>query len=340
MRELVRNRRLATLIVGSFFCAFFLMVPSLRASEHSKKLRLAYAGWGLETAIAWVGIEAGLFKKYDLDVEEVIIRDPPSGGVQALIGVDIFLGFGNPLNVLQTILTGGDIVFLGSHVSVEQFGFGVSSDISTMQALKGKKIGVSAVGGISDLVARVILRRAGLDPTKDVEMAFIGFSPQRMIALSQNLIQGTPLSSDVASEAKRRGIKVLEVKDVPRITALLMTTRSFIKKDEEAVRRFIKGYLAAIHFYLTRRNESIAIIRKYFGGTDPSALERMYDAFAAQLEPLPAPNREAAQALLDLASVMELKSKNINPADLFEPRFLEELRASGFIDKLYTEKVS
>jgi len=75
MRELVRNRRLATLIVGSFFCAFFLMVPSLRASEHSKKLRLAYAGWGLETAIAWVGIEAGLFKKYDLDVEEVIIRD-------------------------------------------------------------------------------------------------------------------------------------------------------------------------------------------------------------------------------------------------------------------------
>ena len=340
MRELVRNRRLATLIVGSFFCAFFLMVPSLRASEHSKKLRLAYAGWGLETAIAWVGIEAGLFKKYDLDVEEVIIRDPPSGGVQALIGVDIFLGFGNPLNVLQTILTGGDIVFLGSHVSVEQFGFGVSSDISTMQALKGKKIGVSAVGGISDLVARVILRRAGLDPTKDVEMAFIGFSPQRMIALSQNLIQGTPLSSNVASEAKRRGIKVLEVKDVPRITALLMTTRSFIKKDEEAVRRFMKGYLAAIHYYLTRRTESIGIMKKFLSLGDPNAFDTMYEAFAAQLGPFPAPSGEATQAIIDVVTVADQKAKNLKPQALFELRFLEELKQSGFIDNLYSEKKS
>ncbi|MEK6561899.1 MAG: hypothetical protein AABZ59_01845, partial [Candidatus Binatota bacterium] len=141
-------------------------------------------------------------------------------------------------------------------------------------------------------------------------------------------------------QARELGIKILDVKDVPLITAMLMTTRSFIKKDEEAVRRFIKGYLAAIHFYLTRRNESIAIIRKYFGGTDPSALENMYNAFAAQLTPLPLPNREAAQALIDAASVVNPKSSNLKPVDLFEPRFLEELRASGFIDKLYAEKVS
>jgi ABC-type nitrate/sulfonate/bicarbonate transport system substrate-binding protein len=73
-----------------------------------------------------------------------------------------------------------------------------------------------------------------------------------------------------------------------------MTTRSFIKRDEETARRFVKAYVEAIHYYLTRRAESVAIIKKYFSGSNPAALEMMYEAFAAQLKPLPAPDDEAA----------------------------------------------
>lgn len=335
MAKRILTRIIPGLLTLALFCA-----ASANAADDLKKVRLAYAGWEVGTAIAYVGIDAGIFKQYDLEVEEVFIRDPISAGIQSLIGVDFLLGFGNPLAILQPINAGADIVSLFSHVSMERYRMAVSPGVSTIQDLKGKKIGVSAIGGRSDLIARVILRRAGLDPAKDVEIVAAGLGPNRVAALSNNRIQGAPLLPETAERARELGIKILDVKEVPLITAMLMTTRSFIKRDEEAVRRFLKGYLAAIHFYLTRRNESIAIIRKYFGGSDPTVLERMYDAFAAQLEPLPAPNREAAQALFDLASVMDLKSKNINPADLFEPRFLEELRASGFIDKLYAEKVS
>ncbi len=328
-----------TVNIGWLLGLFLLGVSYADGTDNLKKVRLAYAGWEVGTAIAYVGIDAGIFKQYDLEVEEVFIRDPLSAGIQSLIGADFLIGFGNPLAILQPMLSGADIVSLGTHVSAVPSRMGVSADISEIKDLKGKKIGVSGIGEISDLLARVILRRAGLDPVKDVEIVSAGFAPNRVVALSKNFIQGAPLTPEIADQAKQLGLKVLEVKDVPLITAMLMTTRSFIKKDEEAVRRFIKGYLAAIHFYLTHRNESIAIIRKYFGGTDPSALENMYDAFAAQLTPLPLPNREAAQALIDAASVVNPKSSNIKPVDLFEPRFLEEIRASGFIDKLYAEKV-
>ena len=310
------------------------------ADDTPKKVRLAYSGWEVGTAIAYIGIDGGIFKKYGLQVEEVFIRDALSAGVYSLIGVDFLIGFGNPIALLQPMTAGADIVSLGTHVSQVPYHMGVSSDISEIKDLKGKKVGVSGIGGRSDLLARVILRRAGLDPVKDVEMVPVGLSPNRVAALSKNLIQGAPLSPEIADQAKKLGLKILDVKEVPLITAMLMTTRSFIKRDEEAVRRFMKGYLAAIHFYLTRRNESIAIIRKYFGGVDPSALENMYEGFAVQLKPLPAPNREAAQALIDATSALDPKSRNIKPPDLFEPRFLEELRASGFIDKLYAEKVS
>jgi ABC-type nitrate/sulfonate/bicarbonate transport system substrate-binding protein len=326
--------------VGWLVALILLWTLTANADDKPRKVRLAYSGWEVGTALAYIGIDGGLFKKYGLDVEEVFIRDALSAGVHSLIGVDFLIGFGNPISLLQPVMTGADIVSLGTHVSLVPSSMAVSSDISDVKQLKGKKIGVSAIGERSDLLARVILRRAGLDPAKDVEVVQVGLSPNRVAALSKNLIQGAPLNPEIADRAKQLGLKVLEVKEVPLITAMLLTTRSFIKKDEEAVRRFMKGYLAAIHFYLTHRKESIAIIRKYFSGRDPETLENMYEAFAAQLKPLPAPDREAAQAIIDAASVVNPKSRNLKPPDLFEPRFLEELRDSGFLKDLYTEKVS
>lgn len=338
---MVALRKSVAIITAVMVCGFFFGSFSAEAATDVKRVRLAYAGWGLGTAVAYVGIDAGIFRKHDLDVEEVFIQDALSGGIQSLIGVDVVLGFGNPVTILQPIVKrGADIVFLGSHVSVEKYSLGVSSDIKAIEDLKGKKVGVSGLGGRSDLIARVILRRAGLDTLKDVEMVSVGLSPQRVVALSKNLIQGAPLSPEIASQAEKLGLKVFDVKEVPIIVSLLMTTRTFIKKDEEAVRRFIKGYMTAIHYYVTHRAESIAIIRKYMSASDPQALETMYDAFAAQLTRLPVPNTEAVQALIDAASVAERQTRNVKPQELFDLRFLEELKASGFIDSLYSEKKS
>lgn len=333
------SRRVATIIAG-VSCLLILWNSSVEAETKEKRVRLAYAGWGIGTAVAYVGVDSGLFKKYQVDVEEIFIQDALTGGIQSLTGVDFVLGFGDPLAIFQPIIKGADIVFVGSHVSMEQYGLGVSSNVSAVRDLKGKKIGVSALGGRSDLVARVILRRAGLDPVKDVEIVAAGVSPQRVLALSQGLIQGAPLSPDVASQAKKLGIRILEVKDVPVITALLMTTRSFIKREEEAARRFVKAYVAAIHYYLTHRAESVAIMKKYVNVKDPGALEAMYEAFAAQLRPVPAPNGEAIQALVDAVSVADQRAKTLKPQELFDLHFLEELKAAGFINDLYSEKTS
>jgi NitT/TauT family transport system substrate-binding protein len=305
-----------------------------------KKIRLAYAGWQVGTAVSYVGVDAGIFKKYDLDVEEIPIRDTFSAGVQSLLGVDMLIGFGPPLAVLQPMVSGGDLAVIGSHVSVEHYGMGVSSSISAIKDLKGKKIGVSALGTRSDLIARVILRRAGLDPVKDVEVVAAGISPTRAIAISKDLVQGAPLTPEVAAEAKKLGIKILEVKAVPVVTDLIITTRSFIKREEDTVRRFFKSYAVAIHHLITRREDSLSIIKKYFPSNQAGSVEAMYDAFTAQLRPLPDLNTEAIQALVDVATVVEQRTKTLKPAEMVDQRFLEELKNGKFLKDLYTEKVS
>ena len=318
-----------------------ISIPSQSsAADKSKKLRLAYSGWEIGTAVAYVGVDSGLFKRYDLEIEELPIRDTLSAGVQSLLGVDLLIGFGNPLAILQPVAGGADLSLVGAHVSFDNYGMGVASSISTVKDLRGKKIGVSALGTRSDLVARVILRRAGLDPAKDVEVVAAGLSPARALALSKNLVQGAPLSPDVAAEAQKLGIKILEVRPVPVVTDLIITTRSFVKREEDIVRRFMKGYAAAIHHFVTKRDDSLAILKKYFPGNQAVTVDAMYDNFAAQLRPLPELTSEAIQAIVDVGAVADQRTKSLKPTDIIEPRFLEELKGSKFLKDLYTEKVS
>jgi NitT/TauT family transport system substrate-binding protein len=331
-------------IQGLLFLAALLFATTMAgpasAAEGDKKIRLAYAGWELGTAVAYVGVDAGLFKKYDIQIEEIPIRDNMSAGIQALLGVDLLIGSGSPLAILQPMANGADITVIGSHVRLDQYGMGVASSISSVKDLKGKKVAVSALGSRSDLIARVILRRAGLDPVKDVEIVAAGLAPARALALSKNLVQGAPLSEEIAAEAKKLGIKTLDVKAVPVVTDLLVTTRSFIKKDEETIRRFMKGYAAAINHLVTRREESLAIIKKYFPDNQSGSVQAMYDSFSAQLRPLPELNSESLQALVDVGAVVDKRTGSIKPNDVIEPRFLEELKNSKFLKDLYVEKVS
>jgi len=309
------------------------------AAAAPKKLRLAYAGWQVGTAVAYIGVDAGLFKQHGLEVEELPIRDTLSAGVQSLLGVDLLIGFGNPLAVLQPVANGADIALIGSHVSFDQYGMAVSSSIGSIKDLKGKKVGVSALGARSDLIARVMLRRAGLDPTQDVEMVAAGLAPARTLALTKDLVQGAPLSEMVATQAQKMGIKILDMKSVPVVTDLLITTRSYINREEETVRRFMKGYAAATQHFVTKRNESLTILKKYFPGNQGLSVDAMYDAFSAQLRPLPELNQEALQALVDVGAAVDQRTKSLKPSAITEPRFFDELKNSKFLKDLYTEKV-
>ena len=336
-------RRLDVHRIFSMIVAVGLLVFAAsmsRAAESPKKLRLAYAGWEIGTAVAYIGVDAGLFRQHGLDVEELPIRDTLSAGVQSLLGVDLLIGFSNPLAVVQPMASGSDVTVIGSHVSFDQYGMGVASSIEAVKDLKGQKVGVSALGARSDLIARVILRRAGLDPAKDVEMVAAGLAPQRALALSKNLVQGVPFREDIAAEAKKAGIKIIDVKSVPVLTDLLMTTRSFIKRDEDVIRRFMKGYAAAIHHFLSKRNESLAILKKYFPGTQGVSVDAMYDAYSAQLRPLPELNNESLQAIIDVSATADQRAGKLKPNDLTEPRFFDELKNSKFLKDLYVEKVS
>jgi len=124
------------------------------------------------------------------------------------------------------------------------------------------------------------------------------------------------------------------------MTDLLITTRTFIKAEEETVRRFMKGYATAIQFFVSKRSESLSILKKYFPGNQGISVDAMYDAFSAQLRTLPELNNEAMQAFVDVGATVDERTKKLKPSDIIEPKFFDELKSSKFLKDLYTEKVS
>jgi hypothetical protein len=102
----------------------------------------------------------------------------------------------------------------------------------------------------------------------------------------------------------------------------------------------MRGYTAAIHFFVSRREDTLSILKKYFPGDQGMTVDAMYDGFAAQMRPLPELNNEAIQALVDVGAAVDQRSKSLKPSDIIEPRFLNELKGSKFLKDLYTEKVS
>src|SRR5687768_9762126 len=109
----LRRRRLL-FSFGLVIAAHFIGAALVEGAEGPKKLRLAYAGWEIGTAVAYIGVDGGLFKQHGVEVEELPIRDTFSAGVQSLMGVDVLIGFGSPLAVLQPIITGADLILIGS----------------------------------------------------------------------------------------------------------------------------------------------------------------------------------------------------------------------------------
>lgn len=324
----------AAAIVGAL-----TFVSAASAAEPGRPVRVAFAGFGVGAVVTWIARDTDLFAKYGLDARTVHIEGAAAGGVQSLLGTDVFVVSQDVLAPLKAVSEGADLVFVGAHGNAEDYRFGVVSYVDDLVQLKGKKIGVSGLGRKSDLVARVALRRAGLDPVEDVEMVPIGYSPQRAAAIYRNVVQGAPLVPRVAAEAQRVGIKVIEIGEVNLVTDLLVTTRAFADRNPNLLRRFLMAYVNGVQHFLTERADSMRIMEKYVTLARGTSLEGTYGSLARQLDPLPLPRTESVQALIDAVSVIDSRAKELRPGRVLELDILERLRKTGFVKGLYSEKV-
>jgi len=248
-----------------------------------------------------------------------------------------FTVFCGPTPAIRARMGGADAVILASLSSVSNMKLMVhpKSGIKRITDLKGKVLGVSQYGSEADVVARIMISQGGLGP-RDVNILQLGGHSQAAQALTAGKLDAAILGVQGLIVADKAGARVLVTAQEFNIFATngtLMATRSYIQRNRDAVMRFMRGFVEAVHFFKTQREKSVAIMTKYMGGFSPEVLSLLHADQTEDFQPLPIPQRDAIQAVLDRET--DPKAKSFKPEEFMDASFLQEIERSGFRRTLY-----
>lgn len=302
------------------------------------KLKVAYPTVVGAMSVLWETKEARLFDKQGLDVELIYIAGS-STVVQSMLAKEIPISEIAIPAVVQANLAGADMVMLAGPNHKPGQKIMVKPEIKAVEALKGKKIGISRFGTSDDFLLRYALNQWNLRADRDVALIQLGGSPEILAGLSSGTVDAGLLSSPLHLRAVKLGFSLLADLSNSGIDyqgAGVVTTRSFVRENSDVVRRYVRAYVEGLHRLKTDKSFSLKVLAKYTRVAEPEALEETYQHYAIKVMPrVPYPTTKGIQTVLDEIGTRNAKAKALTPSSLIDVSFLTELEQSGFIKSLY-----
>ena len=331
---LVPNHRLWVGILSVTICFTVFAVP---VHSQTEKLRVAYTVIAPTQATLWTAKELGLFAKHGLDVELVLLVGAPLA-VTALVSGETPIVHAGASAVVTSNLQGSGAVLVAGGANRFPYVLFVTDEIKRVEDLRGKKFGVSRIGSADNAAAITVLNRFGIKET-DLTYVQAGSIPSRLAAMQTNALQATLLQAPETLKAKEIGMRPLldfTKLDVEWQQNGVATTRDYIKKKPDTVRRFIRGFVEGSAYNLNNPKGAQKILQKYLAIKDDKSVQESYNEIVAKLTlKVPYPTEPGLQLYLDQLKIKNPKAAQAKPSDFTDISFLKELEASGFIDKLY-----
>src|SRR6476646_2033544 len=310
---------------------------NVRAQTSMEKLRVAYTVIAPTQLNVWTAKDMGYYAKHGLDVDLVLLVGAPLA-VAALVGGETPIVHTGASAVITSNLAGSEAVLIAGAANRFPYVLFVTDQIKRVEDLRGKKFGVSRIGRADNAAAVTVLERYGIKET-DLTYVQAGNIPARLAAMQTNTLQATLLQAPETLKAKEIGLRPLldfTKLDVEWQQNGVATTRDYIKKKPDTVRRFLRAYVEAGHYNLTNPKGAQKILQKYLAIKDQKSIDEAYNEIVAKLTmKVPYPTEPGIQIYLDQLKIKSPKAAQAKPSDFTDVTFLKELESSGFIDKLY-----
>src|ERR1043165_7631768 len=271
--------------LGSILLLHLLVLSGAATAQNLPKVRAAYTSIGIQFDPVYIMKELDLPRKYGLDVD-VLFVPVSSRAIQAALAGEIqFITSGGVANINANV-TGAD--FTGLTATLNTFVFKIigKPEIKKPEMLKGKKVGISRLGGASDFSIRYALTHWGMTPDKDVAIIQVGGEQEEFLALQNKAIDAAILSEPYATVAKKSGSVVLadlSELGVPYTMHGFGARKSFIRTNRDTTIRFMKAYLEGIYQFKTNKELALNVLRKYSKVDDMSIIAGPYDDYAQRL---------------------------------------------------------
>ena len=210
-----------------------------------------------------IGIQKGFFKAHGVDVEEVDFDG--SAKLQQGLGadaIDVGLGSGPELAFVAKGNTDLAIAVFAGAPNSQVLIVRADGPVHTVADLKGKKIGLSTVGSLTDWLVRELSRQQGWGP-EGIQGVPLGSESGRTASLRAGTTDGMVI--DVATAAK------LEKEKIGRIVVqfgtvapnfiihAIFATNKAIAEKPDVLKRFLAGWFETINWMRSHKDETVAL---------------------------------------------------------------------------------
>jgi NitT/TauT family transport system substrate-binding protein len=267
----------------------------------------------------------------------VVIFDAGSILAQAALSGQVKVSVSSGPATIAARSQGADAIIVAACVNTLPYSVVAAKEITSWDQLRGKKIAISRFGSGTDTAVRLVLKRFGLDPVKDVIIVQLGTQPSRVQALAAGAIEATLISPPLDIAAKKQGYQILvNIADlgIPYPQQVIETTDRFSKENPQLVKNFLKGFIEGVRYAATHKEETKKIITKYLKTGDPEVLEATYHSYIQVTDQSGYPNLEGLRNAMDEVAQRVPAVKGKKPEDFVNIRFLKELEKEGFFKQV------
>jgi NitT/TauT family transport system substrate-binding protein len=336
IRTLLEDRH-DRFVTRKFFAVALIVIPfGFSADLFAEPIKLGYAALTAGQVAPWIAKEAGYLSKYGIEAELIYI--PAVAATQALIAGEIQLAQVTGVSTAGAILAGADVRIIASVQDRLAGSIYARPEIKSPEQLKGKKLGISRFGALSDTATAIFLERYGLKRNTDVAIVQLGGLPEVITALERGAVQAGFANPPQTSRARRLGMR--ELFDLNTLgvelqqTCLTVTTK-YVRERRPIVKSFLQAYAEGLHRFVTDRDFSIQVLKKYLRVDDKELLDDAYAFYSERLQKIPYPTLKGIKFILDEMAEKQPQAKKATPESFVDLSLLQELDQSGFFKQLW-----
>jgi NitT/TauT family transport system substrate-binding protein len=226
-----------------------------------------------------VGMEKGFYRNNGVAVEMI----PFTGGPPLLRGVlagTVDMGISGATDPFVFRAAGAPIRGVAVVTDKNHFVIVAAPGVSRVEELKGGTIGVTAPGASTWVFARLLAKRHGWDPARDLRIVGLGGFDAQVAAMRRGETKAF-VWGDGGAVAESLGVGriILRLDDVtPKwVSQVAYATSDTIRKRKEDLRKVLRGHFQAMKFCRDNPDETIQIATRGIGWPQ-AATRRAYES--------------------------------------------------------------
>jgi NitT/TauT family transport system substrate-binding protein len=326
----MKCRKITLWVLACALLSLLTVKPSLAIDN----LRVACPSFSSTSVFSLViAQKEGYFKEEGLNVELLSIRGEIAIRTTLAGDVDFFTNAGS---ALAAAVRGVAVRLVTVFQDKPSWDLIAQPDIKSVAQLRGKTIAIMSPEGSLAVVAREMLRKNGLDPSKDVNLVTMGGDEVRFPALQTKSIQATLFNTSMSIKAQKDGFSKLgnASEYANLIEGGLATSQDKIKQNQDKILRFVRGALKGLNYYVTKREPSIKYMMDTLRMKDRELVSSIYDMLTPLALREGYSDDKTLQSMIDDMKKTTKVQRDIKVADVFDLTFVkkanEELKASGW----------